>query len=105
VKDPDKDGDNNKEYKSFADRFFDFMSRPLHNVVKLVTAPIRAVSDIVSSVKEKFTNALNTLKEIPGKIVGGFVSIFKGIGSSIGGLINGALSAGAKVLDSAIKGI
>lgn len=105
VKDPDKDGDNNKEYKSFADRFFDFMSRPLHNVVKLVTAPIRAVSDIVSSVKEKFTNALNTLKEIPGKIVGGFVSIFKGIGSSIGGLINGVLSAGAKVLDSAIKGI
>ena len=106
VKDPDKDtGDGNKEYKSLSDRFFDFISRPIHNLTKLVTAPIRVVSGIVNSVKEKFTNALNAVKELPSKLVGGVVSIAKGIGSAVGGAINGVLSAGAKIIDGAFKGI
>ena len=106
VKDPDKDtGDGNKEYKSLSDRFFDFISRPIHNLTKLVTAPIRVVSGIVNSIKEKFTNAVNAVKELPSKLVGGVISIAKGIGSAVGGAINGVLSSGAKIIDGAFKGI
>lgn len=106
VKDADKDdGGNNKEYKSFADRFFDFMARPLHNVIKLVTAPIRFVQNTIASIKEKVSGFVNGIKELPGKIFNGALGIVKGIGSAVGGMVNAALGAVGNVASSLIKGV
>ncbi len=106
VKDVDKDdGGNNKEYKSFADRFFDFMARPLHNTIKLVTAPIRFVQDTIANIKEKVSGFVNGIKELPGKIFNGALGVIKGIGSAVGGMVNAALGAVGNVASSLIKGV
>ena len=106
VKDADKDdGGNNKEYKSFADRFFDFMARPLHNTIKLVTAPIRFVQNTFASIKEKVSGFVTGIKELPGKIFNGALGVIKGIGSAVGGMVNAALGAVGNVASSLIKGV
>ena len=106
VKDPDKDtGGDNKEYQSFADRFFNFMARPLHGITKMIATPFRVVAGIASSVKDAVGGAIQKVKELPGKIVEGFVGIAKGIGTAVGGLVRGVFSAGAEVIKGVWKGL